>query len=117
MFEPQSSFSWFHRALFAIGTLLALGLMAAVALQSTCRVAVGEEKQPAAQSPSPAAEKPAGENPAEKPDPYQWQSLFDGKTLKGWKIPEFGGEGKVHVEDGAIVLPYRPHELVTVKLR
>jgi len=32
------------------------------------------------------------------------QSLFDGKTLKGWKAPQFGGEGKVEVKDGAIVL-------------
>jgi hypothetical protein len=33
-----------------------------------------------------------------------WKSLFDGKTLTGWKTPEFGGEGKVHVEKGAIVM-------------
>ncbi len=37
-------------------------------------------------------------------DPYAWRSLFDGKTLDGWKAPEFGGEGKVTVEDGAIVM-------------
>ncbi|MBN2473631.1 MAG: DUF1080 domain-containing protein [Pirellulales bacterium] len=41
---------------------------------------------------------------AEKPDPYAWQDLFDGKTLEGWKVPEFGGEGEVHIDDGAIVL-------------
>ncbi len=33
-----------------------------------------------------------------------WKSLFDGKTLDGWKVPQFGGEGKVFVEDGRIVL-------------
>lgn len=32
------------------------------------------------------------------------KSLFDGKTLKGWKAPQFGGEGKVSVSDGAIVM-------------
>ncbi len=32
------------------------------------------------------------------------ESLFDGKTLKGWKVPQFGGEGKVEVKDGAIIL-------------
>lgn len=31
-------------------------------------------------------------------------SLFDGKTLKGWKKTEFGGEGDVTVEDGVLVL-------------
>jgi hypothetical protein len=30
--------------------------------------------------------------------------LFDGKTLDGWKIARFGGEGEVEVKDGAIVL-------------
>jgi len=34
----------------------------------------------------------------------KWQNLFDGKTLKGWKSPQFGGEGKVEVKDGAIVI-------------
>lgn len=33
------------------------------------------------------------------------QSLFDGKTLKGWKVTEFAGHGEVAVEDGQIVLP------------
>ncbi|MCX7014624.1 MAG: DUF1080 domain-containing protein [Candidatus Sumerlaeota bacterium] len=35
----------------------------------------------------------------------EWRSLFDGKTLDGWKVTEFGGnEEAVAVEDGAIVL-------------
>src|SRR5688500_18980968 len=33
-----------------------------------------------------------------------WTSLFDGRSLKGWKSTEFGGEGEVKVEDGAIVM-------------
>jgi hypothetical protein len=33
-----------------------------------------------------------------------WKDLFDGKTLAGWEVPEFGGEGKVEVKDGRIVL-------------
>jgi len=35
--------------------------------------------------------------PAEK-------SLFDGKTLEGWKVTKFGGEGDVEVKDGTVVL-------------
>ena len=35
---------------------------------------------------------------------YQWQELFDGKTLTGWDAPKFGGEGEVEVKDGRIVL-------------
>jgi len=30
--------------------------------------------------------------------------MFDGKTLKGWKVPRFGGDGEVAVKDGTIVL-------------
>ena len=41
-----------------------------------------------------AAQTPAG----------QWQSMFDGKTLKGWKETPFTGRGKVTIEDGAILL-------------
>lgn len=33
-----------------------------------------------------------------------WQSLFDGKTLEGWKIASFGGEGEVRVEKGELIM-------------
>lgn len=32
------------------------------------------------------------------------RSLFDGKSLAGWKVTDFGGQGEVHVEDGQIIL-------------
>jgi hypothetical protein len=50
---------------------------------------------------------PAGDLLAADATPHpaaQWQSLFDGKTLKGWKLTDFGGHGEVKVEDGRIVL-------------
>jgi hypothetical protein len=34
----------------------------------------------------------------------QESSLFDGKNLGHWKVTEFGGQGKVYVKDGTIVL-------------
>jgi Domain of Unknown Function (DUF1080) len=37
-------------------------------------------------------------------DKAGWKALFDGKTLAGWKETNFGGEGEVHVENGAIVI-------------
>ena len=42
----------------------------------------------------------------EEPDARaaKWKPLFDGKTLAGWKVTEFGGQGEVVVEDGSIVL-------------
>ncbi len=30
--------------------------------------------------------------------------LFDGKSLTGWKVANFGGEGEVEVKDGAVML-------------
>jgi hypothetical protein len=33
-----------------------------------------------------------------------WKSLFDGKSLDGWKQADFGPDGKVSVKDGAIVM-------------
>jgi len=30
--------------------------------------------------------------------------LFDGKTLEGWEVTDFGGQGSVIVKDGAIIL-------------
>ena len=36
--------------------------------------------------------------------PAKSLALFDGKTLAGWESTQFGGEGEVLVEDGAIVL-------------
>jgi hypothetical protein len=35
-----------------------------------------------------------------------WMSLFDGKSLTGWKSTQFGGEGEVFVEDGKINLEF-----------
>jgi hypothetical protein len=65
------------------------------------------EEKPAAGQPAAGAkgEKPKAEEKKEaaKPkDPYAWRSMFDGKTLKGWKVPKFGGDGEVKVVDGAI---------------
>jgi hypothetical protein len=38
------------------------------------------------------------------PEPESWQKLFDGSTLKGWKVIGYAGTGEVEVEDGSIVL-------------
>jgi len=51
-----------------------------------------------AQSPQPSAES------VSQIDAVEPESLFDGKTLDGWELTSFGGEGDCYVEDGAIVL-------------
>jgi hypothetical protein len=49
---------------------------------------------PTKPSPSLAAEFPID----------QWKNLFDGKTLAGWKITDFGGHGEVRVADQKLLL-------------
>src|SRR4051812_34950424 len=58
----------------------------------------------ASEKPKPTpAEKTA--QPYGKPAELQWTSLFDGKALGKWSSANFGGEGEVKVENGAIMLP------------
>ncbi len=47
-----------------------------------------------------------GDEPKEAPLPPvgEWQSMFDGVSLKGWKETPFTGHGKVSVEKGVIIL-------------
>jgi len=40
------------------------------------------------------------------PAPGEWRSLFDGKSLKGWKESDFFGAGKVTVEKGVIMIGF-----------
>lgn len=51
---------------------------------------------------APRAEFPFQEIP-EWPD-GDWQSLFDGQSLAGWRATEFAGAGEVGVEQGQMVL-------------
>ncbi|HLV00689.1 MAG TPA: DUF1080 domain-containing protein [Acidobacteriota bacterium] len=40
----------------------------------------------------------------EPPEGEGWKPLFDGRALGGWEITQFGGEGKVEVASGYILL-------------
>lgn len=65
-----------------------------------------------AASDAPPAEEPPAKDPAAE-DPKasateaegEWITLFNGKSLEGWKPTAFGGEGEVRVEDGEMILP------------
>ena len=45
--------------------------------------------------------------------PAGWEPLFDGKTLSGWEIVRYGGEGEPYVRNGVIVLPMAVSGLMT----
>ena len=37
--------------------------------------------------------------------PEGWESLMDGKTLAGWEVIRYGGEGEPYVKNGVLILP------------
>jgi len=55
---------------------------------------IREQIAAAASSPAPAAAAGA----------VAWKPLFDGRTLTGWKAPNFSGQGEVEVKDGQMIL-------------
>jgi len=95
----------YRRQLVVLLAVVLVVLLALLLAQQVIHRAEGAE----AQKPAPAAPR-AGAAPEQsaaktsKDDPYAWKNLFDGKTLGAWKVPNFGGEGEVKVEEGAIVM-------------
>jgi hypothetical protein len=96
-----------------LGVLFALGGLLSAGCRSTVESAKAEPTQ--VQAPAqPQAEPPVAEQakPAEAPKlPAQPAaatpeeiSLFDGQTLGQWKPTDFGGQGNVYVENGAITM-------------
>jgi hypothetical protein len=76
-----------------IATAKAVGLCVLGACLGLVDPAAAADPQPAAASaPAKAAAK------------TDWKVLCDGTSLKNWKITEFGGEGDVEADDGAIVM-------------
>jgi len=47
---------------------------------------------------------PGKTSPAEQAGEHEWQSLFNGQDLSGWKVTNFGGEGEVTARNGVLVL-------------
>lgn len=108
---PLQRVSWRPMVPVAVALLCALSASFSAAAEQPKESAAAVAK-PAEAEPETAkadAEKPGDQKEKEldkkaAKDPYAWRSMFDGKTLKGWKAPQFGGEGEVTVADGAIVL-------------
>jgi hypothetical protein len=53
-----------------------------------------------------AAMVTAAEPSQHAPAGPRWIDLFDGNTLKGWSVTNFGGEGEVHGQEGRILLEF-----------
>jgi hypothetical protein len=70
--------------------------------------ACGPNPQPEPQPTSPPATRASTAAPTTKPSTpaadAKVMNLFDGKSLKNWKVTEFGGEGPAEAEDGQIIV-------------
>ena len=53
---------------------------------------------------APDVLKEAAAKPPELFEADDWELMFDGKSLKGWRETEFAGRGEVQCRDGLIVL-------------
>ena len=75
----------------------AAGLTLLIAVAATLPAFAEEpaQKEEPVQKQEPSAKKAAGP---------KWTSLFDGKSLAGWKPSDFLGRGEVAVKEGTIVL-------------
>lgn len=40
------------------------------------------------------------------PDPDGWRPLFNGRTLEGWEITQFGPQGNIYIRDSSIILSF-----------
>jgi hypothetical protein len=78
---------------------MSLGRRAFLALLLAAGCAPSEKAPSSAQAP---AGRPAEASKQSETKGDDARSLFDGKTLGSWKAVEFGGEGEVKVQDGAI---------------
>src|SRR3982751_1205845 len=52
----------------------------------------------------PPTTRPSTAGATTKPTDPKEIVLFDGKTLKNWKVTEFGGQGEASGEDGKIIV-------------
>jgi hypothetical protein len=93
--------------------LFVLPLAASLLLLAGCATEPAKPATTAAPAPAPtaAAAKPAPPllplGAAKPPAPFAgegWESLFDGKTLTGWRETQFAGHGEAECEQGVLLL-------------
>lgn len=79
---------------------LLLVLIALITICSDSLIADNKDSH----SPTTKSTQNKNNTASKKRKSHTWTSLFNGKNLDGWKVPQFGGEGEVHVEKGNLIL-------------
>lgn len=101
-----------QRHLYALVAILGLGLAGCARPAPTSPPA--PPVPPAASVPPAAPPAPPDETPADaNEEPHlqlpklagdNWQSLFDGTSMAGWKVTDFAGHGEVELAQGRLVM-------------
>ena len=84
-----------------IGVLTGAVLLLVLIAPSTARP---DEKLQKSLSQKDRAPKAGPSQAAPKEIGHEWTPIFDGRTLNGWKITRFGGEGRVEAKQGELWL-------------
>src|SRR5438128_1012887 len=100
-----------NTALFAWPTLLSMLILLAGCSTPQNVPPPTHAKPPEAATPTPPARprtldllRQAAAKPTQPFEGEDWQSMFDGKSLTGWRLTEFAGRGEVQCESGLLVL-------------
>jgi hypothetical protein len=92
----------------AASILIAVGVLAGCTSQPPPKPTVSSQKPVEPPPPVPAQPVVAAKTVAPThPSPVaegEWEDLFDGRSLTGWRVADFAGKGDVKVEGGRIVL-------------
>ena len=83
-------------------TVLARFHLARIALAASISMIVSSQAQEKVSKPAPPPKEAAAAKTGT--GNTNWQSLFDGKSLAGWKETDFAGRGGVKVESGKMLL-------------
>ena len=103
----MSNPAFFLQTILPLGYLV-LGGCASAPIESSKSAQPVQEQATAAPAKPQAKSKDSLQQHAAKPSaPFEgddWLSMFDGKTLTGWRQTDFAGHGEVQCESGLLVL-------------
>src|SRR5438105_1039422 len=95
------------RRLALLPCLIYLAGCAAEKPKPAARATSGENAAAPGEERNPEVEAMFKEAAAKLSEPFEgddWQSLFDGQSLTGWRETEFAGRGPVQIRSGLMVL-------------
>ena len=103
----MSNPAFFLQTILPLGCLVLGGCASAPAESSKSAQPVQEQATAAPAKPQANSKDSLQQHAAKPSAPFEgddWLSMFDGKTLTGWRQTDFAGHGEVQCESGLLVL-------------